>query len=164
MSTNLSESVTGGTLDGGTLAPGATRSIGTPWIKTPFEDLSFAFTRSDNSTDFALVQYTGNGDMRIGRSDLNGDGVVNVADWSLFIPNSFTTFASHTRVAAYLKGDLDGDKDNDFADFELFKSDFIAANGAAAFAELAGAVPEPATLSLALVMLSLLAMRIRRAK
>jgi hypothetical protein len=163
-STNLAESVTGGTLDGGTLAPNSPRAIGTPWLKTPFEDLVFSFTTSDNMTQTGLVQYMGNGDARFARSDLNGDGAVNVADWSLFIPHSFTTFASDTKVAAYLKGDLDGDKDNDFADFELFKTDFISANGAAAFAQLAGVVPEPATLVLAVFALAALGLKIRRAK
>jgi hypothetical protein len=159
--TNLAESVTGGTLDGGTLASAASRSVGTPWIKTPFQDLVFGFTLGDNSTGFGLVQYTGTA---LARSDLNGDGAVNVADWSLFLPNSFTTFASDTAVAAYRKGDLDGDLDSDFADFQLFKTDFIAVNGAAAFAELSGAVPEPASLSLAAIALSIVHMRFRRTR
>jgi hypothetical protein len=163
-STNLAESVTGGTLDGGTLPQNSPRPIGTPWIKSPFEDLVFSFTTSDNVTQNGLVQYTGHGGARFDRSDLNGDGSVNVADWSLFIPNSFTTFATDTRVAAYLKGDLDGDKDNDYADFELFKTDFIAVNGAAAFAQLSGVVPEPSTIVLAVVAFSLLGSGFRRAK
>jgi uncharacterized protein (TIGR03382 family) len=161
-STNLSESVTAGTMDGGTLAPGASRGVGTPWVKTPIEDLVFGFTKSDDTTGFGLVQYTGHGGVPLGRSDLNGDGAVNVADWSLFVPNSFTTFASDTTVAAYRRGDLDGDKDNDYADFQLFKADFIAANGAAAFDQLSGAVPEPATAVLAMLALSLLGVQLRR--
>jgi hypothetical protein len=88
---------------------------------------------------------------------------VNVADWSLFLPNAFTAFASDTAVAAYRKGDLDGDRDNDFADFQLFKADFIAINGAGAFAELGGTVPEPASLVLATIALSVIGMRFRRA-
>jgi hypothetical protein len=163
-STNLSESVTGGTLDGGTLAPSATRGIGTPWIKTPFEDLLFSFTLGDNSMNNGVVLYTGNSGAPIGRSDLNGDGAVNVADWSLFLPNAFTAFASDTAVAAYRKGDLDGDKDNDYADFLLFKADFVAANGAAAFIQLGGAVPEPTTLALAVAALSLLGFGFRRTR
>ncbi len=48
-------------------------------------------------------------------------------------------------------GDLDGDGDNDFADFRLFQADYVAANGAAAFEALLN-VPEPtAALSLLLM-------------
>jgi hypothetical protein len=161
-STNLAESVTAGTLDGGTLGPAASRGIGTPWIKTPFEDLVFGFTLGDGTNGFGLVQYTGHGGVPVGRSDLNGDGSVNLADWSLFFPNSFTTLASETAVGAYRKGDLDGDKDNDYADFQLFKSDFISANGAAAFATLEGAVPEPSSLALAALTLMIVRFRLRR--
>jgi hypothetical protein len=162
VSTNLAESVTGGTLDGGTLAPTASRGIGTPWIKTPFEDLAFGFTLGDGSTGFGQVQYTGHGGVPFGRSDLNGDGSVNVVDWSLFLPNSFKSFAGDTAVAAYRKGDLDGDKDSDYADFQLFKSDFIAANGAAAFATLEGAVPEPSSFALAALAFVMVRFRLRR--
>ncbi|MEX0610926.1 MAG: LamG domain-containing protein [Pirellulales bacterium] len=152
-STNLAESVTGGTLDGGTLASSTSRGIGTPWIITPFEDLTFSFTLGDNSTGNGIVQYTGSAAQR---SDLNGDGAITVADWTLFLPNSFTTFPAETAVGAYLKGDLDGDKDNDYTDFLMFKSDFIEVNGAGAFAELTGAVPEPSSLALAATASALL--------
>ena len=144
------------------MAPTASRGIGTPWIKTPFEDLVFGFTLGDGTTGFGQVQYTGHGGVAFGRSDLNGDGSVNLADWSLFVPNSFKSFASDTMVAAYRKGDLDGDKDSDYADFLLFKSDFIAANGAAAFATLEGAVPEPSSFALAALTLLMVRLRLRR--
>jgi len=145
-SLQIAESVTGGTLDGGSLAAASSRGIGTPWIKTPFQDLTFGFTLGDNSTATGQIQYTGAAALR---SDFNGDGAINVADWGLFLPNSFTTFAADTAVAAYRKGDLDGDKDNDYADFKLFKIDYVAANGTAAFAALTGVVPEPAGMALA---------------
>jgi Concanavalin A-like lectin/glucanases superfamily len=153
MSTNLAESVTSGTLDGGTLAPAASSGIGTPWFKTPFEDIAFSFTLGDGSTANGTVQYIGTPLMR---SDLNGDGLVTVADWALFLTNSFTSFPSETTVGAYLKGDLDGDLDNDHADFLIFKADFIAANGAGAFAQLTGAVPEPSSLALAAMVCAML--------
>jgi len=158
-SLQIAESVTGGTLDGGSLAASSSRGIGTPWVKTPFQDLLFSFTLGDNSTATGQIQYTG---AAAARSDLNGDGAINVADWSLFVPNSFTAFPADTAVAAYQKGDLDGDKDNDYADFKLFKTDYIAVNGAAAFAALAGAVPEPGSMALAaLASLALIGARRR---
>jgi hypothetical protein len=144
-STNITESVTGGNLDGGTLAPSTSRGIGQPWRKTPFEDLVFNFTLGDGTTGSGLVQYTGS---PAPRSDLNGDSLVTAADWSLFLPHSFTSFPGDLAVAAYLKGDLDGDKDNDYVDFILFRADYNAANGAGSFAALLSGVPEPSSLAL----------------
>jgi hypothetical protein len=144
-SLNLTESVTSGTLDGGTLLANNFRAIGTPWYKTPTEDLIFSFTRGDNSTGFGLVEYTGT---PIGRSDFNGDGTVNAADWTMFAPNAYTNISGETRVGAFRKGDTDGDFDNDLRDYQNFKRDFMALNGAAAFAALPGAVPEPGTFAL----------------
>lgn len=145
----LTESVTGGTLDGGTIAAAGSRGIGTPWRKSPTEDLTFSFTLTDGSTGLGAVQYTGHGGVAFARSDLNADGVINIADWTAFLPNASTSFPAETTVGAYLKGDLDGDKDNDYQDFLLFKADYIAANGAAAFAALGAAIPEPGSLALA---------------
>jgi hypothetical protein len=144
-SMSIAESVTGGTLDGGTIAGNGSASIGAAWRKTPVQDLAFTYTLNGGGTGAGQIVYTGTAPAR---SDFNGDGLVNPADWALFVPNSFTTFAADPAVTAYLKGDLDGDKDNDYADFKLFKADYIAANGEAAFAALGAAVPEPATLVL----------------
>jgi hypothetical protein len=158
--TLLAESVTGGTLDGGSLTPGASAGVGTPWLKTPFADVTFSFTLGDNSTGTGIVQYTGTAAIR---SDLSGDGVINAADWAIFVPNSYTSLTGQLPAQAYLKGDLDGDLDNDFADFRLFKSDFIAANGEAAFAALVGAVPEPnSVLLLTMATITLAAVNRRR--
>jgi hypothetical protein len=158
-STELAESVTGGTLDGGTLNASATRAVGSPWVKSPFEDVVFGFTLGDNSTGFGQVQYVGTA---LERSDLNGDGDINVTDWSQFLPNAFTSFPGDTAVTAYRKGDLDGDLDNDYEDFLLFKGDYIGANGAAAFAALSGVVPEPSSLLLSVMALGLCAGQVRR--
>lgn len=136
----LEESNTGGTLDGGTLPGNSSQSIGTPWVRTPFEDLQFNFTLGDDSVGAGLVQYTGT---VLKRSDLNADGNIDADDWALFVPNSFTAFPDDSDVVAYFKGDLDRDHDNDYHDFKLFKTDFIAENGQAAFDALIGAVPEP---------------------
>jgi len=143
--TAITESVTGGTTDGGSLNANSSRPIGTPLLRTPFEDLAFSFTLGDNSVATGQVQYTGS---LATRSDLNGDNDVTGADWALFFPNSYTTFTGQPAAQAYLKGDLDGDLDNDFADFRLFKADFIASNGEAAFAAMVGAVPEPSSVAL----------------
>jgi hypothetical protein len=148
-SLNLTESVTGQTLDGGTLNASSQRGIGTPWFRTPIEDLVFGFTLGNNTTAFGTVEYIGNDGVPIGRSDFNGDGTVNAADWAMFAPNAYTNISAETRVGAFRKGDTDGDFDNDLRDYQNFKRDFMALNGAAAFAALAGAVPEPGSFALA---------------
>jgi hypothetical protein len=144
---SIAESVTGGTTDGGTINGNASWSIGTPWQETPIEDLTFSFTLGDNSTGTGLVQYIGS---EVDRSDLNGDGSINAADWTTFVQNSYTNLSSQTAVGAYLKGDLDGDLDNDYQDFQLFKSDYIAANGLSGFNALFTSVPEPSSMVLML--------------
>jgi hypothetical protein len=141
---SIAESVTGGVTDGATLSTVA-RGIGTPWLRTPTQDITFTYTLENNVVTSGQVQYIGN---TIGRSDLNGDGLLTPADWTIFSTNSFKTFTGELTVAAYLKGDLDGDLDNDLRDFRLFKTDYIAANGGPAFAALTG-VPEPAAGALA---------------
>jgi hypothetical protein len=68
-----------------------------------------------------------------------------------------------TDAQAYGLGDLDGDGDNDFDDFRLFQADYIAANGAAAFAALVKA-PEPAGVLLAGMALACAAFTRRRSR
>ena len=44
--------------------------------------------------------------------------------------------------------DIDGDLDHDLSDFAAFRYAYDHANGAGAFAQLTGFVPEPASVSL----------------
>ncbi|MBX3426588.1 MAG: LamG domain-containing protein [Pirellulales bacterium] len=145
--TLIAESVTGGTLDGGTLAGGASVSIGNAWLRTPVSsDLTFSFTLNGGPNGAGVVEYVGSAPAR---SDLNGDGALTPADWAIFTANHRTNLAGNLPAVAYSKGDLNGTLTNDYADFQLFKADYIAANGEAAFAALTS-VPEPASLALAL--------------
>ena len=95
-------------------------------------------------------------------SDLNMDGVVTAADWSLFVANSYADLSGYSPAQKFLHGDLDRDGDNDFDDFLIFKNDFIATNGAAAFAKSLAA-PEPASITLTLLA-TLLASATRRVR
>ena len=55
-------------------------------------------------------------------------------------------------MQSYLGGDLNGDFVNDVRDFRLFRTAFIANNGAGAFAALLGGnIPEPTALALAAI-------------
>ena len=156
---NIAESNTGGVLDGGSLLASGSRGIGAAWSKTPFEDLQFSYTLGDGTTGSGLVQYDGSAAKR---SDLNGDNAVTPADWAIFSANAFTSFPADLAVAAYKKGDIDGDKDNDYADFKLFKSDYILVNGLAAFQALSGVVPEPGAAPLAFTAAAAVLLRKRR--
>lgn len=82
--------------------------------------------------------------------DLNFDAAINVADWILFRSGQQVNMTGLTRGQALALGDLNGDSHNNHADFILFKSAFDSANGADSFAAMIGAVPESATILLAL--------------
>ena len=100
-----------------------------------------------------------------GRSDLNGDEVIDLADWVIFADNHLTDLSGYTSEQQAALGDLNGDGANDFFDFRLFESDYESYNGAGAFqAMLSGElVPEPSGVALALLASpALLGRRLRR--
>ncbi|MBX3435264.1 MAG: PQQ-dependent sugar dehydrogenase [Pirellulales bacterium] len=136
-----------GTLDAGqqiVLSPAS------GWIRSPVEDLALSITDAADAVVNATVTYVGNGGNPFVRSDLNFDGALTVADWEIFVANAGATFAGLSTAASYGFGDLNGDGENGYADFQLFKADYVAVHGEAAFAALR-AVPEPATAGLLLI-------------
>lgn len=139
--------------DQGTLANGASivYSPSGGWIQSPVEDWAANVQLVGGTTLNAVVRYVGNGGHPLERSDLNFDGSLTAADWAVFIANASTNLGGLSTAQAYGRGDLDGDGDNDYSDFKIFKSDFVQANGAAAFAALTGQVPEPGTLAFGLI-------------
>ena len=154
LSTQLAESTTG--LGGQLAATSGTRSLGDAWLRTPFQDLLVNYVLGDGSTGVADVSYLGTA---IARSDLNGDGLINAADWTIFLANVNKSFTGQSAAAAYLGGDLNGDGVNNYRDFRLFQNDYIARNGQAAFNALVGNVPEPSTLLLTAIGIVGLALR-----
>ena len=62
---------------------------------------------------------------------MNFDGLIDPLDWPIYNSGRGAAMSSLTLTEAYRLGDLDGDLDNDIADFVLFKDFFEAANGAA---------------------------------
>jgi hypothetical protein len=101
-------------------------------------DLSWQITHGTNAVTASIL-----GTVIIG--DLNGDGQISVADWSQFKTGQGSSFAGLTRMQAFGRGDLDGDFDQDLADFLVFRVAYNNAHGAGAFAAMVGNVPEPAT-------------------
>ena len=112
-------------------ANGGSVSLGSTWIQSPFEDLQFSFTLPGGSMGSGTVTYQGNGGAAFRRSDLDTDGDIDAADYTIWLQNNYSSLAGLTGVNAYLRGDLDRDGDNDHIDFRLFKTDFNAVNGAA---------------------------------
>lgn len=139
--------------DQGTLANGASLvySPSGGWIQSPVEDWTASVQLVGGATLNAVVRYVGNGGQPFERSDLNFDGSLTAADWAAFITNAAANLSGLSVAQSYGRGDLDGDGDNDYNDFKIFKADYIRVNGAAAFAALTGQVPEPGTLPFSLL-------------
>jgi hypothetical protein len=95
-------------------------------------------------------------------ADLNFDGVLDEDDWTVFIAGSETNMAGLSAIEKYALGDLTGNGQNSFEDFELFKELFEAANGSGSFAAMLAGVPEPASAALVVIAGSLLATNPRR--
>jgi Concanavalin A-like lectin/glucanases superfamily/Glucose / Sorbosone dehydrogenase len=135
--------------DIGTLPTGSSFSFSGSggWTKSIYQDLQLSFTLGNGSTVQGIVEYVGNGGQAFIRSDLNFNGVLDPADWTIFHAHHLENMAGLSLAQAYELGDLNGDGKNDFDDFRLFQTDYIAAHGAAAFASLLG-IPEPSTFAL----------------
>ena len=137
--------------DGAALAHTRTVNLGTSaaWIRNPTEDLVFQYISGSQIVQ-GLVQYTGHGGLPFASGDLNTDGAINTADWTIFRTNQQTNLTSKSLAEAYRLGDLTGDRLNNHADFVLFKTAYDAANGAGAFVTMLAAVPEPSSVLLVL--------------
>ncbi|MBN1853989.1 MAG: PEP-CTERM sorting domain-containing protein [Pirellulales bacterium] len=146
-STDLSESELGGG-DGASLGGSAAIDLGMgAWIQNPKEDLSMEILLPDGKIRQVPVVFEGNGGNPFGIGDLNFDGTIDALDWPIYNAGRGVDLTGLSGPAAYKRGDLDSDFDNDIADFLIFKGMFVSANGAEAFANLAG-VPEPTSVFL----------------
>jgi len=137
--------------DGAILANGRTVSLGNAntWIKTPTEDLVFQYV-SDGEVVDGVILWEGNNDVPFEVGDLNTNGVINSADWTILRTNQHANLSGLSLAEAYRAGDLTGDKLNNHADFVAFKSIYEAANGAGSFALMLSNVPEPSGIVLVL--------------
>jgi glucose/arabinose dehydrogenase len=134
-------------------------SPGDGWIQSIYEDLNLSVVLSDGTVEPAVVRFVGAQgtpfENPFERSDLNFNGMIDPGDWPIFRDNHLTELSELSAAQSYQLGDLDGDGDNDFADFRLFQSDYIDSLGAAAFARLF-AVPEPSSAVLVAAVLVVL--------
>ncbi len=111
----------------------------------------------------ANVTFTGGAGVPWRRSDLNFDGSINSADYLIFRDNHRDPIDPMlVDTQSYPLGDLDGDQDNDFGDFRIFKRDYDAVNGVGALTALAGAIPEPSSATLVALAAALSLVRRRR--
>ena len=117
-------------------------------------DLAWQITQGIDSLTASVI-----GTILVG--DLNGDGQITPADWTLFKAGQGTNFAGLSPLQAYAKGDLDGDFDHDLGDFIAFRVAYSNAHGAGAFAALLAGVPEPSSAALVLFAATLLLYRKR---
>jgi hypothetical protein len=83
--------------------------------------------------------------------DLNSDGELDLVDLEMFKLGMHTDLDDLTTAEAYKRGDINGDFQNNYADFILFKQAYELWNGQGALAAALAAVPEPGTASLLLI-------------
>lgn len=161
-STALTESADSG--DGGQLGANGsgtdTVGLGNAFRRSPFDDLTIEFTLSGGTVVEGAIAYTGDGPIL---GDFDDSGAIDGADFEIFADNHYKDLSGMTDVDAYFAGDLNGDGDNDFGDFQEFRELFIEANGLQAFESLVagGIVPEPSTALLCLIGAAGLAARRR---
>ncbi len=117
-------------------------------ISTRYVDIELSATRSAGENDgYAdnisfIIALTG---------DLNFDGDINSADWMLIRSGQHANMTGFTRSQALALGDLNGDFQNNFTDFVLFKTVFEASNGSGSFNAMFAHVPEPSAVLLSIV-------------
>jgi hypothetical protein len=82
--------------------------------------------------------------------DLNADGKLDFLDYQQYLSGLHVNLTDLTAAQAYALGDLNGDFQNDFFDFQLFRQSYDEWNGQGAFAE-AFNIPEPTAMALFVV-------------
>src|SRR3954468_1312770 len=137
--------------DGGAIGAGQTLNLGNIWIRSPTEDVTIQILRADGNIFAVPLTFTGNNGAAFLTGDLNFNGVLDPADWPLYIANALTNLSGLSSAQRYQKGDLNNDGVNNLVDMDLFIDAYNAAHGAGAFAEMIAGVPEPSSVVLLLI-------------
>jgi arabinan endo-1,5-alpha-L-arabinosidase len=96
-------------------------------------------------------------------ADLNQDLELDSQDWTIFSNNNLVDLSSFTPEQQALRGDLDSDGDNDFADFRLFQTYYDALHSAGALSlAVSLPVPEPSSFVLGTTLLAIFGLAHRR--
>ncbi|HEX2476247.1 MAG TPA: hypothetical protein VHK01_15960, partial [Lacipirellulaceae bacterium] len=127
---------------GATLIDGQSFSLGTPWIRSPLEDITMQMLRANGTVQDVTVRYTGNTPVP---GDLDFDRDVDLTDWALMKTGFSSNISALSPAEKYGKGDFTLDGAINLADVIAFSTAFDAMNGAGSFAALADGslVPEP---------------------
>lgn len=78
-------------------------------------------------------------------ADINQDGLLDASDWLGFMAYHNADLTGFSDGLAFARGDLTGDRRNDFDDFLVFHGTYDRVHGAGAFQEMLLTIPEPAT-------------------
>jgi hypothetical protein len=117
------------------------------WVNRTNQSVQPVGPQAHHGTVFAAPLESIGFELPIFRSDLNGDGEINIADWTIFIDHHLDDLTGLSAEEQAAWGDLDGDGLNDYRDFRLFRSDYEAFQGSGTFQTLLDTinVPEPGT-------------------
>ncbi len=173
---NLSEA----TLDPANLPSGGTLDVGDEivlslagnlatqggWAQVParFQDVVFSYISNGEVIVVNDVSYVGDA---VAEGDFNADGMIDELDWAISRDNQRHDMSGLLPAQAWLLGDLNGDLQNNHADFVAFKQVFDAANGAGSFQAMLSSgstVPEPGTVTLLVLGSALLGYGFRSTK
>jgi hypothetical protein len=90
--------------------------------------------------------------------DLNGDRKLDLVDFTTFVANMYTDLNGLSNAQAYAKGDLNGDFKSNASDFNIFRDAYDSTFGNGAFESALQHVPEPTTMGLSAVAISIAAL------
>jgi hypothetical protein len=135
---------------------GAQIGLGNAWLPNPTEDVTMQLGLADNTLIPVDVIFTGNGNSPFAIGDFNLMDGVNVADWNLFKTFFGSDTSGLSTAEAYRAGDMNHDDVVNLLDANAFAVAFDAANGAGAFAAAITAVPEPNSIALILLGVTIL--------